>query len=79
MHVKADIGESNTGLFRLPLNSFTKSSRFSVCPSGLTASRSKPNEQANSALACMAKFLVALIALAFAVLIGAFVFAAFTL
>jgi hypothetical protein len=30
-------------------------------------------------LVCMAKFLLALIALAFAVLIGAFVFAAFTL
>jgi hypothetical protein len=38
-----------------------------------------PNEQASSALACMAKFLLALIALAFAVLIGAFVIAAFTL
>jgi hypothetical protein len=45
----------------------------------LTASRSKPNDQANSALVCMAKFFLALIALAFAVLIGAFVFAAFTL
>jgi hypothetical protein len=42
----------------------------------LTAS---PNEEANSALACMAKFLLALIALAFAVLIGAPVFAAFTM
>jgi hypothetical protein len=45
----------------------------------LTASRRKPNKQANSALVCMAKFLLALIALAFAVLIGAFVFAAFAL
>jgi hypothetical protein len=54
-------------------------SRFSVCPNGLTASRIKPNEQANSALICMTKFFIVLIALAFAVLIGAFVFAAFTL
>jgi hypothetical protein len=45
----------------------------------LTASRSKPNEQANSALVCMAKFFLALIAFAFAVMIGAFVFAAFAL
>jgi hypothetical protein len=58
---------------------YTESSGFFVCPSGLTASRSKPNELANSALVCMAKFLLALIALAFAVLIGAFVFASFTL
>jgi hypothetical protein len=45
MRFKAEVGESNTGLFRFPLNSSAKSSGFSVCPSGLTASRSKPNEQ----------------------------------
>jgi hypothetical protein len=77
MRFKAEVGESNTGLFSLPLNSLRKLSF--PCPSGLTARRSKPNEQANSALVCMAKFLLALIALAFAVLIGAFVFAAFTM
>jgi hypothetical protein len=31
MRFKAEIGESATGIFRLPLNSFTESSRFSVC------------------------------------------------
>jgi hypothetical protein len=45
----------------------------------LTASRSKPNERTNSALVGRARFFLALIALAFSVLIGAFVFAAFTL
>jgi hypothetical protein len=31
MRCKAEVGESNIGLFRLPLNSFTESSGFSVC------------------------------------------------
>jgi hypothetical protein len=34
MRFKAEVGESNIGLFRLPLTSFTESSGFSVCSYG---------------------------------------------